>query len=110
MGDVKIKKTHPLVDLFLAYGDKATDSEGKEVDAPPLNGISGAPVWAAMLRSQSGLWSPDSLLNVVAIDSACVSRKGSKIYLIAKQWAAICKVFEKIDSDVAREIHEALYL
>ena len=51
-GSVRIKKTRPLVDLFLAYGDNATDSNGREVEAPPLNGISGAPVglWNARTR------------------------------------------------------------
>jgi len=108
-GSVRIKKTHPLVDLFLAYGDNATDSNGREVQAPPLGGISGTPVWAVE-RTNSGVWSPESSLHVVGVNSSCVSRRGSKIYLIAKQWAAIWKVFERIDAEVAMEIHQALYL
>jgi hypothetical protein len=45
IGDSSISQPqHPEVDLFLAYGDKARDKDGKEVAAPSLPGISGSPI------------------------------------------------------------------
>jgi len=101
---------HPDVDLFLAYGDKATDLDGREVAAPALPGISGAPIWALMRRSSSTLWSPELSLRVVAVDSAWTAPGSKNRYIVAKLWTAVHRAFEQFDAEAASEIKNALFL
>ncbi|MFZ0887366.1 MAG: hypothetical protein WA005_02840 [Candidatus Binataceae bacterium] len=102
-------KRHDDVDLILAYGDKAIDGNGNEVEAPSLPGISGSPIWAVM-PSGGSLWSPESALVVVAIDSAWTKKGVKDRYVVSKLWTAVLRAFEQVDADAAREIKDALYL
>jgi hypothetical protein len=100
---------HDDVDLFLAYGDKAFDREGKEVDTPTLPGISGTPVWAVK-PSDSTIWLPESCLHVVAVDSAYTKPGSRNRFIVTKVWTSILKAFKQVDAEAAREIHEAIFL
>ena len=103
------KNKHDAVDLILAYGDKAIDGNGNEVEAPSLPGISGSPIWAVM-PSGGSLWSPESDLFVVSIDSGWTKKGMKNRYVVSKLWTAVLKAFEQVDAEAAREIKDALYL
>jgi len=101
--------SHGEVDLFLEYRDSVFDRDGRKVSAPTLPGISGTPIWAVMHPSQS-IWSPDTGLAVVAIQSAYTPPGSKHRYLVGKMWTAIMKAFQQVNREAAREIHESLFL
>jgi hypothetical protein len=58
---------HPRVNLLLQYGDKAVDSNGQELEAPNLHGISGTPVLEIVpCEPSSTLWTPEGNLGLIA--------------------------------------------
>lgn len=111
VGDTKAwKPKHPDVDLFLAYGDTATDREGREVPAPALKGISGSPIWVMAPPPSSGVWSPASSLRVVAIDAGWTAPGSKNRYVVGKLWTAVQLAFARLDKRAGAEIKDALLL
>jgi hypothetical protein len=78
------KKFHPLVNLLLQYGDKATGRNGQEQVAPNLHGISGTPVFEIMpSRGPSNLWSCEALLGQIAIETHYTAPGSPNRYVIS---------------------------
>ena len=90
---------NPGLDLFFDYAREATSITGTPVATPELEGCSGASVWEYR-RSSSPIWTAESAVRVVAVQSAYVHSK----YFRAINWLAVAKVLEMIDPKIATEI------
>ncbi|WP_137823614.1 trypsin-like peptidase domain-containing protein [Pseudomonas sp. D(2018)] len=73
-------------DLYLRYGQQASNTYGFKKDTPHLGGVSGASVYA-VTPSQSIIWAPEGILRIVGIQVAFVNE--SRKYLHAKTWPLV---------------------
>lgn len=93
----------PELDLFFDYGHDATSITGKKIQTPELPGASGASVWE-LKSSSSPIWTPESVVRVVGVQSAFVHSK----YFRAKNWWAVAKVLKQIDQNIAEVVRSKL--
>lgn len=70
------------VDLFFSHQLKGRDDDGSVKDLPRLNGMSGCTVWSYIPSDSHKLWTPETHLRAVGIQSGVLA--GS--YIRAKSW------------------------
>lgn len=84
---------HNDVDVFLELGATSQDLKTGEIGEPiRLNGVSGASVWRVLPDGDGPVWSLESRIKVVAIQSAA----RHKSYIRAKNWRAIYELLARI--------------
>ena len=95
----------PAIDLLLEYPPNPVDLDsGEHVDAPRLQGLSGASVWVMEGEEAGEVWTAESQLRVVAIQSA--AKLGS--YIRAKRWHLFWSAFGSVDEQAAIQVRAAL--
>lgn len=107
MREVPIEAKQPIhteLDLFFHYDDTTTTLYGKELETSELPGTSGASVWQIVDETKSGIWSPESAIKVVGVQSSYLRTR----YFRAKNWWAVAKAFSIIDDDLAVHIEAVL--
>jgi hypothetical protein len=92
------------IDMFFHYDAEATSIEGKQIQAPPLDGMSGASVWHISTSENSRLWTPESRLRIVGVQSAYRQQE----YFRAINWLGVIEIFRKIDEGLASTIEVSL--
>jgi len=70
------------VDLFFSHKSEAKDSDGSFKRMPSLKGMSGCTVWAYRSSDPGKLWTPDTHLRAVGIQSGVMTDS----YIRAKSW------------------------
>ena len=80
-------------DFALAYAREANDVKGRAIATPKVEGVSGAAVWGLASSTPEDIWTPESQLKLVGVQSSYVHSK----YIRAKSWTLILEVFRRID-------------
>lgn len=84
---------HPEVDIFLEMGARGQDLRTGNVEEPPrLPGVSGASVWAYSPPGKEDVWSVESCLKVIGIQSGA----RHKSYIRAKSWQPIYEALKRM--------------
>lgn len=95
----------PQNDLMLELGPQSLDGQTlEESPTPHVQGMSGASVWEVRPESRGRLWTPQSQVRIVAIQSS--ELHGS--YLRAKRWHLLWSAFKACDVQAARIIRAVL--
>jgi hypothetical protein len=95
----------PQNDLMLELGAQALDGQTLEMTPTPhVHGMSGASVWEVRPEHRGELWTPQSQVRIVGIQSS--ELHGS--YLRAKRWHLLWSAFKECDVDAAQELRAAL--
>jgi len=82
-------------DFVLNYAREGRDVVGRDVPTPPVEGVSGAAVWAVLPEPSGAIWTPETQLKLAGVQVSYVHSK----YVRAKSWNVLRKVFQKIDPD-----------
>lgn len=85
------------LDLFFNYDVEALDVEGNPIATPHLRGTSGASVWAYREPEDMRVWSPESCLKIVGVQSSFLRGR----YFRAKSWAAVMETMRQIDQKLS---------
>lgn len=96
------KPVDPSLDLFFSYDRSAESLDGKSMSTPELPGTSGASVWE-LKSSNSGVWTPESSVMVVGVQSAYIHSK----YFRAKSWRAVASAIHTFDKQLADKVDGA---
>lgn len=95
----------PENDLMLEVGPQAIDGETLEVSpTPSVRGMSGASVWEVRPEPRGELWTPQSQIRIVAIQSS--ELRGA--YMRAKRWHLLWSAFKACDLKAGQIVRAAL--
>ncbi|MCZ8195751.1 MAG: hypothetical protein ACK5SF_08625 [Hyphomonadaceae bacterium] len=81
------------LDLFLEFPKEAVISTSQIVGLPLMGGMSGCAIWQTQPTLENKIWSPESTLRLVGIQSSV--RSGS--YFRGKRWRYIESLLQQID-------------
>jgi len=101
-----LRLMNPSVHILLQYGETVYENGINKtgVSAPKdLGGISGCSIWN-YVEDESGLWTPERVLKVVAIQTSV--KKYS--WIKGTKWDSIANAFENIDPQISQKIKEAV--
>ncbi len=90
------------LDILLNHRERGEDLDGGEL--PNLRGVSGASIWGVVPNSGDCVWSAQSRLRVIGVQTSC--RSGS--YIRGKSWELVTRVFKRFDERASEEIEAAL--
>jgi hypothetical protein len=92
------------LDIFLQHRERGEDLDGGTSEMPNLKGVSGASIWGVVPNSGDCVWSAESRLKVIGVQTSC--RSGS--YIRGKSWALVARVFKRFDKRAFEEIESIL--
>jgi hypothetical protein len=92
------------LDIFLEHRESGEELDGVTSDMPNLKGVSGASLWGVLPNSGEGLWSAESRLRVIGVQTSC--RSGS--YIRGKSWELVARVFKRFDERAFEQIESVL--
>lgn len=82
----------PTLDIFLKLTEEAIDPAGDVVSMPRIAGMSGCAIWQSRGSTNDALWTPNTGLRLVGVQSSALSGQ----YFRGKRWAYIQNLLEKI--------------
>ena len=92
------------LDIFLKHRENGEELDGGTSEVPNLKGVSGASIWGVIPNSGGSVWSAESRLRVIGVQTSC--RSGS--YIRGKSWELAARVFRRFDERAFEEIEAAL--
>jgi hypothetical protein len=92
------------LDIFLQHHENGEELGCGFGRLPNLKGISGCSIWGIIPGQRGAVWSPESRLRVVGIQTHC--RSGS--YIRGKNWEVVAHVFKRFDERAFEEIEGVL--
>jgi hypothetical protein len=92
------------LDIFLQHRERGEDLDGGTSEMPNLKGVSGASIWGVVPNSGDCVWSAESRLKVIGVQTSC--RSGS--YIRGKSWELVARVFKRFDKRAFEEIESIL--
>jgi hypothetical protein len=88
------------LDIFLRHQESGEELGRGNVPVPSLKGISGSSIWGMVPTTGDHIWSAQSRLRVVGIQTHC--RPGS--YIRGKNWELVAQIFRRFDERAFEEI------
>lgn len=84
------------LDLFLCHADRGVNFRGDPSSVPELGGTSGASVWQYHESRSQAVWSPESSLRIVGVQSSVFKNR----FIRAKSWEFVVAVLSKIEPPI----------
>lgn len=92
------------LDLFFKYATEAETLDGRIVKAPELPGLSGASIWQYKDIQVDQVWTPESSVRIVGVQSAYAKGK----YFRGKNWHAVASVLRSSQLGIADSLEAKL--
>lgn len=96
----------PSVDFLLEHAKTMLLADGKTEPMPKAQGLSGSSVWGILPKNEDvgRLWSPESQMKVVAIESGAAH----KVLLRTKRWHVAANMLRMTYPEAAKEVFAAV--
>jgi hypothetical protein len=92
------------LDIFLRHRETREELDRGISEVPNLKGVSGASIWGMIPASGDFIWSAESRLRVIGVQTNC--RSGS--YIRGKNWELVARIFRRFDEWSFKEIEAVL--
>lgn len=92
------------LDIFLTHKESGEELGRGTKPVPNLKGVSGASIWGMIPAARDCIWTAESRLRVIGIQTHC--RSGS--YIRGKQWELVAQVFRRFSERAFDEIEAVL--
>jgi Trypsin len=92
------------LDIFLRHRNIGEELHLGSVAIPNLKGLSGASIWGMIHTTGDWVWSAESKLRIMGIQTHC--RSGS--YIRGKSWKLVGQIFKRFDRRAFEEIEAVL--
>jgi hypothetical protein len=95
----------PRIDMFFHLDGDATSFDGKPVEVPKLQGMSGASIWRLLPAKMGQLWTAESRLRVMGVQS----RYRPQRFFRAINWLGVIEMFRMLDEGLAASIEDGIH-